>query len=253
MAFDNANIFAALQMAWGQDAAGTLGRSPITNLFAMNESLPNNFDIQLGRPSGLGEVNTGTFIISGHASGFEDVTEVPKLPRVRPEHWSLLLDELRIDDEPFMFNKSSVPGVPPGKVIAVLDTGFSLPPLPKEAVDAIYSTIEGAEFYTSSFISAWVIPCNSSREVSFVFGYVPELVSCCCSLISTFPHSGREYMVHPLDLSLLQTIPILDASGNEKNVTVCFATYQYLSLDPTSFSGFDLILGDAFLRSVYAS
>ena len=75
MAFDNANIFAALQMAWGQDAAGTLGRSPITNLFAMNESLPNNFDIQLGRPSGLGEVNTGTFIISGHAAGFEDVSE----------------------------------------------------------------------------------------------------------------------------------------------------------------------------------
>ena len=37
-----------------------------------------------------------------------------------------------------------------------------------------------------------------------------------------------------------------------ENVTVCLNTYQYLTLDPTEFSGFDLILGDAFLRSVYA-
>ncbi|KAI0737568.1 acid protease [Daedaleopsis nitida] len=234
MAFDNAQIFATLQMAWGPDAAAKLGHSPITNLFAMNESLPNNFDIQLGRPSGLGEVNTGTFVISGHASGYEDVAQAPKLPRVRPEHWSLLLDEMRINDERFTFAKSSVPGVPEGKVVAVLDTGFSLPPLPKDAVDAIYSQIDGATFYNSSLVTAWVIPCNSSVELSFVFG-------------------GREFMVHPLDLTLPQAVPIVE-NGSEKNVTVCFATYQYLTLDPAGgFGGFDLILGDAFLRSVYAS
>ena len=35
--------------------------------------------------------------------------------------------------------------------------------------------------------------------------------------------------------------------------TVCVNTYQYLTLDPNSFVGFDIILGDAFLRNVYAS
>ena len=60
-------------------------------------------------------------------------------------------------------------------------------------------------------------------------------------------------MVHPLDLSGLFPLPIIE-NGEEKNVTVCVATYSYLTLDPAAgFTGFDLILGDAFLRSVYAS
>ncbi|RPD73742.1 acid protease [Lentinus tigrinus ALCF2SS1-7] len=233
MAFDNVQVAQTLQMAWGAEAADELGRAFITNVFAMNASAPNNFDVQLGRIDGPNDVSTGTFIISAHDAGYEDVTEAPKLPCVRPEHWSIVVDEMRINGEPFSFNKSSVSGVPQGKVIAILDTGFSLPPLPQAAVDAIYSKIPGAAFWTSPIINSWIIPCNSSTDLSFVFG-------------------GKEYPVHPLDLSLPQVFPILD-NGAEKNVTVCVATYQYLNLDPTQFAGFDLILGDAFLRSVYAS
>ena len=43
----------------------------------------------------------------------------------------------------------------------------------------------------------------------------------------------------------------LDLEGGARNV--CVNTYQYLTLDPNSFVGFDIILGDAFLRNVYAS
>ena len=43
----------------------------------------------------------------------------------------------------------------------------------------------------------------------------------------------------------------LDLEGGAR--TVCVNTYQYLTLDPNSFVGFDIILGDAFLRNVYAS
>ena len=39
----------------------------------------------------------------------------------------------------------------------------------------------------------------------------------------------------------------------DTNATACVNTYQYLTLDPSSFVGFDVILGDAFLRNVYAS
>ena len=54
--------------------------------------------------------------------------------------------------------------------------------------------------------------------------------------------------MHPLDL----TYPfVVEIDG--KNATVCINTYQYLTLDPNSFVGFDVILGDAFLRNVYAS
>ncbi|KAI0697717.1 acid protease [Cerioporus squamosus] len=233
MAFDNANIASIIQMAWGSEAAEQLGRAFITNIFAMNTTVPNNFDVQLGRVDGPNDVSTGTFIISAHETGYEDVAEAPKLPRVSPEHWSLVLDEMRIDGNAFTFNKSSVSGVPQGKVVAALDTGFSLPPLPPAAVDAIYSKIPGAVFWTSPIINSWIIPCNSSTDLSFVFG-------------------GKEYPVHPLDLTLPQVIPILE-NGTDKNVTICVATYQYLALDPTQFVGFDLILGDAFLRSVYAS
>ncbi len=172
MAFDNAGIANTLQMAWGAKAAEQLGRAFITNIFATNTSIPNNFDVQLGRVDGPNDVSTGTFIVSAHETGYEDVTDAPKLPRVSPEHWSLVLDEMRIDGDAFTFNKSSVSDVPQGKVVAVLDTGSSLPPIPPAAVDAIYSKIPGAAFWTSPIINSWIIPCDSSPDLSFVFRYV---------------------------------------------------------------------------------
>ena len=87
---------------------------------------------------GLNDISTGTFLISAHETGYEDVAEAPKLPRGGPDNWSLILNEMRINGEAFAFNESSVPGVLQGKDIAVLDTGFSLPPLPQAAVDAIH-------------------------------------------------------------------------------------------------------------------
>ena len=45
----------------------------------------------------------------------------------------------------------------------------------------------------------------------------------------------------------------IELNGTVKNVTACINTYAYLTLDPTTFVGFDIILGDAFLRNVYAS
>ena len=73
MAFDTSSIFAALNETWGQEAAKTLGASPITSFFAKDPSTPNNFDAQLGRvttdtPDGGAD---GAFYVSRHAPGFE--------------------------------------------------------------------------------------------------------------------------------------------------------------------------------------
>ena len=58
--------------------------------------------------------------------------------------------------------------------------------------------------------------------------------------------------MNPIDLAPPGQLPIVQ-NGSVKNVTLCSASYTYLTLDPTNFQGFDMILGDAFLRSVYAS
>ncbi|TBU31743.1 aspartic peptidase domain-containing protein [Dichomitus squalens] len=231
MAFDVASIYGTVQKAWGTAAADALARAPMTALFAQDPALPDFFDVQLGRTTELDDVADGTFLISAHAAGFEDVADAPRLPRVAPEHWGVVLDAMVVDGESFAFNASRIKGVPAGKVVAVLDTGFSFPPLPAPAVDAIYGGIPGAVYDESS--AAWLVPCNSSTNLTFVFG-------------------GQEFPVHPLDLTfpVAVTLPV---NGVDTNVTACLGTYQYLTLDPSSFVGFDIILGDAFLRSVYAS
>ncbi|KAI0824071.1 aspartic peptidase domain-containing protein [Trametes gibbosa] len=231
ISFDVSNIFATILHSWGNESAQTLGRSFITNIFAQNTSLPNNFDLQLGRSNQMDDISTGTFIVGGHSSQFGDIADAPKLSRVGNGRWTVEVDGMKINGIPFTFNRSSVSGVPEGKVVALLDSGFSAPPLPPAAVDAIYRSIPGSVFWQTG--NSYVIPCNSSTMLSFNF-------------------AGQEFLVHPLDLALPVSAPILK-SGAVTNVTVCQATYQYLNLDPTTFAGFDLILGDAFLRSVYAS
>ena len=168
MAFDVASIYGTVQQAWGDEVADALARSPMTALFAQNPSLPDNFDVQLGRSTELHDIAEGTFLISSHAAGFESVTSAPKLPRVAPEHWGIVLDAMLVNGRSFAFNQSRIQGVPSGKVVAVLDTGYSFPPLPPPAVDAIYGEIPGAVYDQIS--ASWLVPCNSSTNVSFVFG-----------------------------------------------------------------------------------
>ena len=67
-------------------------------------------------------------------------------------------------------------------------------------------------------------------------------------------HSGTDYPVHPIDLTYPAVFQIgTDNNVTMENVTVCLNTYQYLTLDPADFSGFDAVFGDAFLRNAYAS
>ena len=168
MAFDNADIYNTFKLAWGTAAADELGRAPITSLFAQNTSLPNNFDVQLGRTSELEDVAEGVFVISDHADGFEAVTQAPQLPRVAADHWSIVMDAMLVDGTRVAFNKSRISGVPSGKIVAALDTGFSFPPLPRPAVDAIYGSIPGAKY--DPYGHLWLVPCHASANLSFVFG-----------------------------------------------------------------------------------
>ena len=78
---------------------------------------------------------------------------------------------VHVDSKRVPLNESHVPGVPEGKVIAALDTGFALPPLPQGVVDAIYSSIPGAVWYNTAVqaLKGCLAPCNTSN--------LPELSS----------------------------------------------------------------------------
>lgn len=242
-------VLDSLAKAFGQDAAAAIGGTPMPALFAQQPDLQKSFDVVLGRADGLGDPAQGTFLIGAHDDTFnQQVSAAPQLSSVSGDHWSAVLDSMNINGKPFQFNASRIQGVPEGKVAAVLDTGFSFPPLPAPAVDAIYSTIEGAVFDRNH--SFWIVPCTASANLSFVFGYA----LCTSSLAADTNlrnHSGQEFLVHPLDITFPTVGPF--TGDPTTNVTVCINTFQYLTLDPTQFVGFDIILGDAFLRNAYSS
>lgn len=164
----DSTIQGTLAEALGEQAANKLGNTPMPALFAQDTDLPHLFDVQLARTSELESTAPGVFIIGGHDANFQNVSSAPQLPSVAPNHWSLVMDSMKVNGQAFTFNASRIAGVPSGKVVAALDTGFSLPPLPAPAVDAIYSSIPGAAFDAEG--QQWFVPCDASTTLSFVFG-----------------------------------------------------------------------------------
>ncbi|KAJ8507945.1 hypothetical protein ONZ45_g9735 [Pleurotus djamor] len=206
-------------------------RSTISNIFYSNMSLPNFFTLLLGRTDDPDDEQAGVFTISEYIDEFAAVANSPKMNSQTDDHWSVLLDGVSVNGKEFPLT-SRLEGVPSGKTIAVLDSGFSLPPVTPALVDAIYSPVPGAvnvedipELNAAGI--SYILPCNNPvADVSFKIG-------------------GIEFPIHPLDLTQVIT--------DNKTVTVCINAYTKFNLDPTHFDGFDLILGDAFLRNSYTS
>ncbi|PIL33825.1 hypothetical protein GSI_03531 [Ganoderma sinense ZZ0214-1] len=235
MAFDVGSIHAKVQHEWGLEAADALARSPMTALFAQEPALPNSFDVQLSRPATeFAETASGLLVISAHAAGYEGVAGAPQLPRPRaaPQHWSVAMDAMLVNGESFAFDRSAIEGVPAGKVVAALDTGSSFPALPAAAIAAIYGSVPGAVYDGDSGL--WLVPCDSSPNVTFVFG-------------------GQEFPVHPLDLTFPVTVTLSINERWNNEVTGCINTFQSFGTAPTADDGYDIVLADAFLHNVYAS
>ncbi|TFY71525.1 hypothetical protein EVG20_g1470 [Dentipellis fragilis] len=225
------NINVALQRAWGNDT--TVGRTALSNIFAQNTSVPNFITFLLGRSGDLDDITNGVFTISEYADGYGNIEKAPKLSRFPPQvpQWSTLLDGMHVNGEAYPWN-STVPSllppgvnvaVPQGKAVVLLDSGYTLPQLPADAINFIYGKIPGA----TSFDGTWIVPCNTSVNLTFTFG-------------------GQEYPVHPLDM----TIPSAQVFADGQNRTVCVNSYQ---AGNTSANLVDLILGQGFLRNTYAS
>jgi hypothetical protein len=66
--------------------------------------------------------------------------------------------------------KSDVEGTQRGQAITLIDSGTSLAYIPSDAVDAIYSVIEGAVHVKTKDQDSWYVPCMSQANLSFIFG-----------------------------------------------------------------------------------
>lgn len=155
--------------------ATTLGRSSIANIFYQNMTLPNFFTLLLGRTDDPDDERAGVFTISEYISEFSAVGDTPKLTSQTIAHWSVLVDGVKVGSQTLPLS-SSVATVAQGKAIAVLDSGFSLPPIPSALVDAIYGAIPDSARVSDIPALAgspieWIVPCNQSTEVSFSIGY----------------------------------------------------------------------------------
>ncbi|KAI0819329.1 aspartic peptidase domain-containing protein [Trametes gibbosa] len=242
MAFETARIYETMEEKWGTEAANALGRGPMSNLIAQDRSVPGFFDLQLGRvsPFNDSEQHDNHLLIGQHLATASAVASAPKLERIDPYHWTIAMDGMNINGKPFTgWNKSGVAGIPPGKIAAVLDSGYSLSAWPNEVLDAVYGSIPGAVKFDGPIPGTplpaknnWVVPCNVSPNISFVF-------------------AGQEFFVHPFDV----VVPIPQVTFTIDDITLTgnmgMCTNLFGSGDITT--EFDILLGMGFLRNVYAS
>ncbi|KAJ8518107.1 hypothetical protein ONZ45_g4783 [Pleurotus djamor] len=204
--------------------------SPLFNIFSSNLALPNFFTFLLGRLDDPDDEQGGIFTIGEYIEEFASVANSPKLVRQTNDRWTVVVDGVTINGKNFPLSSSQL-GVPSGKAIASLDSGFSLPPLPADLVDAIYASVPGAMNVEGLSVfdaagAVYLVPCTSPiANVSFIIG-------------------GVEFPVHPLDLNKILT--------DNNTTTVCRSTLRKFNLDPAQ-ERFDMILGDVFLRNAYTS
>lgn len=173
-----------------QKLSGDSGNSALNRIFQQNSSSNNYITLMLSRNGDPGSQITGQFTISSIVPDFENITDQPQLPiekvyklTDKDQHWQILTDKdvgiIGPDGQPIQYS-SIVPKAPSGQLVAVLDSGFTLPQVPRSVSDAIYGRVQGAEWSTSN--QAWLVPCGQLINVTFNFG-------------------GKSYPVHPFDVS----------------------------------------------------
>lgn len=218
-------INAHIKSIYGTDA--TWGRSVLKNIFSQNASQPNFIAIDLARTDDLEETAGGAFSIGEYAPKYVAIANSPKLTQFpkNGDRWTTLLESVHVNGAAIAL-KSKIQGVPSGTSQALLDTGDPAAILPTYLFDAIYSQIPGAVAYDEGSTHLYILPCNTTQSVSLFFG-------------------GKEYPIHPLDLSTI-TQP-LEIDG--KQYVACASSF--MAADNWAGDAYEVSLGDAFLRNVY--
>ncbi len=114
------------------------GDAPLDRIFRDNTSTPNYITIYLGRSDDPTDPFPGDLTIGSPVPGYENVTSQPKLPVFNVgakggQHWQTLLDANGIigPDGKAINTTSHVSGGGKNKLNVIMDSGFSLPQVPK--------------------------------------------------------------------------------------------------------------------------
>jgi len=210
--------------AEGNQTHSNADRSLLYNLFQVNPSEPNfiGFMLQRNASQNPQDSQDGSFSIGEYEPGFEDVADreaIPTWPEKSPTRWSVLLDAIIVGDN-ITVPTTSVSDAPSNKAVVLMDSGSSYTYAPKHIVDAIYGNVSGA--YFDDALGQYVVPCSYEIDMALQIG-------------------GQIFPVHPLDIT-----PILPGDASK-----CVGSFMPGTFS-TGANDFDWLIGDNFLRSVYA-
>ena len=165
----------AIQSLYGESS--TWGHSVLQNIFDQHPDQPNYIAIDLARTRDWEDTDGGSFGIGEVEEKYAAVLDTPKLPQFPKggSRWTVLLEGIKVNGSPVEL-KSRIPGVPAGRMQALMDTGDPNAIMPTFLRNAIYSEIPGAIFWdTEDGDRIWIVPCNSTVNVVLTFGYATSL------------------------------------------------------------------------------
>ena len=158
-------------------------------IFQQSNNERNFITLLLDRRGDSDDPFVGQFTISELVAGMESIMDEPKMEVVKVhkltdenQHWQVYTDVDGVvgpDGQPIV-TKSIVPKAPKGQLVAVVDSGFTFTQVPRKMADAIYGRVQGAEWDVKN--NVWTIPCTQMLNITLKFG-------------------GKNFPVHPLDVS----------------------------------------------------
>ncbi|GLB38617.1 putative peptidase A1 family protein [Lyophyllum shimeji] len=233
---DGSNIY--------QEMQAVAGAALVDRIFLQNRTTPNYLTFLLGRSDDPTDFYSGAFSIGEVIDGFENVLKQPKLPvsnvpnhQLHDQHFQLLLDEdglIGPDGTAIPVYTEVIPTTDLKRATVVIDTGFSLPQVPSAVASAIYSRFAGAQLVNVASVGKiWVLSCHQEVNITFKF-------------------NGRPYPIHPLDATLDPKTIGLSGVTDVTGRPMCIGTFQPFSYNRGSNPNYDMVLGMAFLRNVYA-
>jgi hypothetical protein len=216
---------------------GAVGDTVLNRIFQQNKTSQNYISFLLDRAGDPKEPFKGQLTISEPVPGFENITSFPKLSVEKvqggsltdqDQHWQVLTDKdngiIGPDGQPIKAD-SLVSRAPSGRLVAVIDSGFTFPQVSRDVSDHIYGRVKGAVYDVKSEI--WTVPCDQYLSLSFNIG-------------------GHNFPIHPLD------VVSIDFNATDKDGrTICLGTFQPITSAFSLLGEYDIILGMAFLRNSY--
>jgi hypothetical protein len=180
LVFDSTSV---VRIKVGNDS----GDTPLSRIFQLNKTTQNFVSLQLNRANDPTDTITGQITISELVSGYENVTTQTKLwlkdafMDSGNQHWAVVTDSDGVigPDGSSIARESIVRHISGGKMVAVLDSGFTFSQVPRKMADDIYGRVQGATYSTQDGL--WKVPCTQNLSLAFVFG-------------------GVKMPIHPLDI-----------------------------------------------------